>query len=167
MHTDFPGSSNSTECACSAGDLGLIPGVGRCPGEGHGNPLHVLAWRIPWTEEPGMSIESQKVRHNWSDLPCRLETSKDPQIDASMQSNILHCQKESGRRGWLPTPVVLPGEVPQQRSLAGYSPRGHKELDMTEQLRLSLSHAYWYEDNTSETSDHQRKSIKIDFWNIE
>ena len=27
-----------------------------------------------------------------------------------------------------------------QRSLAGYSPRGHKELDMTEQLTLSLSH---------------------------
>ena len=23
------------------------------PGEGHGNPLQILAWRIPWTEEPG------------------------------------------------------------------------------------------------------------------
>ena len=35
------------------GDVGLIPGSGRSPGGGHGNPLHVLTWRIPRTEEPG------------------------------------------------------------------------------------------------------------------
>ena len=33
--------------------------------------------------------------------------------------------------GWLPTPVFLPGEFHVQRSLAGYSPWGHKELDTT------------------------------------
>ena len=33
-----------------------------------------------------------------------------------------------------PTPVFLPGEFHGQRGLAGYSPWGHKELDMTEQL---------------------------------
>ena len=31
--------SDSTESACNAGDLGLIPGSGRCPGGGNGNPL--------------------------------------------------------------------------------------------------------------------------------
>ena len=36
------------------------------------------------------------------------------------------------RRKRQPTPVFLPGESPGQRSLAGYSPQGHKELDMTE-----------------------------------
>ena len=36
------------------------------------------------------------------------------------------------RRAWQPTPVILPGESHGQRSLVGYSPRGHKELDMTE-----------------------------------
>ena len=36
------------------------------------------------------------------------------------------------RREWQPTPVSLPGESQGQRSLAGYSPWGHKELDMTE-----------------------------------
>ena len=36
------------------------------------------------------------------------------------------------RRKWQPTPVFLPGESHGQRSLAGYSPLGHKELDMTE-----------------------------------
>ena len=33
-----------------------------------------------------------------------------------------------------PTPVFLPGESHGQRSLAGYSPRGHKESDTTERL---------------------------------
>ena len=41
----FPGCSDSKESACNAGDLGLIPGLGRFLGGGHGNP--VLAWRIP------------------------------------------------------------------------------------------------------------------------
>ena len=35
-------------------------------------------------------------------------------------------------RAWQPTPELLPGESHGQRSLAGYSPWGHKELDMTE-----------------------------------
>ena len=35
---------------------------------------------------------------------------------------------------WQPTPVVLPGKFHGQRSLAGYSPWGHKKLDTTEQL---------------------------------
>ena len=35
----FSGSSDGEESACNAGDLGLIPGSGRCPGEGNGNPL--------------------------------------------------------------------------------------------------------------------------------
>ena len=30
--------------------MGLIPGSGRSPGEGHYN---IVVWRIPWTEEPG------------------------------------------------------------------------------------------------------------------
>jgi len=35
----FPGGSDSKEFACNVGDLGLIPGWGRSPGGGHGNPL--------------------------------------------------------------------------------------------------------------------------------
>ena len=41
-----------------------------------------------------------------------------------------------GRREWQPTPVFFPGESHRQRSMAGYSPWGHKELDTTEQLTL-------------------------------
>ena len=35
----FPGSSAGKESACNVGDLGSIPGLVRCPGEGHGNPF--------------------------------------------------------------------------------------------------------------------------------
>ena len=53
----------------NAGDLKdahSIPGSGRSPGGGHGNSLHILAWRIPWTEEPhGLpSMGSQRVKHD-------------------------------------------------------------------------------------------------------
>ena len=36
---DFPSGSASKESACNAGDVGSIPGLGRSPGEGNGNPL--------------------------------------------------------------------------------------------------------------------------------
>ena len=47
-------------------DVGLIPGSGRSPGGGHTTHSSVLAWRIPWTEEPGrlQSMESQRVGHD-------------------------------------------------------------------------------------------------------
>ena len=62
----FPGGSEGKASTCNAGDPGSIPGWGRSPGEGNGNPLHILAWRIPWTEEPGglQSTGSQRVGHN-------------------------------------------------------------------------------------------------------
>ena len=47
---DFPGGLNRKESACNAGDLCSIPESGISPEEGNSSPL---AWRIPWTEEPG------------------------------------------------------------------------------------------------------------------
>ena len=66
----FPGSSAGKESVCNVGDLGSITGLGRCPGEGHGNPF----------------------QYSHLENPCG------------------------------------------QRSLAGHSPWGCKELDMTERL---------------------------------
>ena len=51
-------------------------------------------------------------------------------------------RKNPWRRTWQSTPVFLPGESHGQRSLVGYSLRGHKESDITEQLTLSLSSIY-------------------------
>ena len=47
-------------------DTGSIPRLGRLPGGGQGNPLHILAWRSPWTEKPGrlQSMGSHRVRHD-------------------------------------------------------------------------------------------------------
>ena len=39
IYLGLPGGSDGKEPACNAGDLGLIPGSGRSPGEGNGNPL--------------------------------------------------------------------------------------------------------------------------------
>ena len=44
------------------------------------------------------------------------------------------------RRVWQPTLVFLPGEAHGQRSLTGYSPEGHKELEMTGETLHTLFH---------------------------
>ena len=43
----FPGGSVGKNSACNAGDLGLIPGLGRSPGEGNGNPLQYSGLENP------------------------------------------------------------------------------------------------------------------------
>ena len=43
----FPRGSDDKESACDAGDMGLIPGSGRSPGEGHGNPLQYSGLENP------------------------------------------------------------------------------------------------------------------------
>ena len=43
----FPGGSEGKVSACNAGDLGLIPGFGRSPGEGNGNPLQYSCLENP------------------------------------------------------------------------------------------------------------------------
>ena len=49
----FLHSSVSKESACNAGDPGSIPRSGRSPGERNVTHSSILAWRIPWTDEPG------------------------------------------------------------------------------------------------------------------
>ena len=66
LSRDFPGGSDSKEPTYNAGDLDLIPRSGRSPGEGNGNHSSILAWSIPWIEEPGglQSTGSQRVGHD-------------------------------------------------------------------------------------------------------
>ena len=70
----FPGGTRGKEpTPVSAGDIrdaSSILGSGRSPGGGHGNHSSILAWRIPWTEEPGrlQSTGSQRIGHDWSNL---------------------------------------------------------------------------------------------------
>ena len=61
----FPGASDSKESSRNAGDLSLIPGLGRSPEEEMATGSNIFAWRIPWTVEPGrlLSTGSQRVGH--------------------------------------------------------------------------------------------------------
>ena len=61
----FLGGSEGKVSVCNVGDLGSIPGLGRSPGEGMAVQSSILAWRIPWMEEPGglQSTGSQRVGH--------------------------------------------------------------------------------------------------------
>ena len=54
------------ESACSAGDPGSIPRLGRSPGEGNGNPLQYSCLENPLTEEPSglQSMGLERVRHD-------------------------------------------------------------------------------------------------------
>ena len=51
------------------------------------------------------------------------------------------------RRQWHPTPILLPGKSQGRRSLVGYSPWGHEELDTTERLHFQFSLSYVREGN--------------------
>ena len=70
------------------------------------------------------SLVAQKVKR----LPAMQETRFDPWV-----------RKIPWGRKWHPTPVLLPGKSHGQRSLVGYSPWDHKELDTTERLHVSFT----------------------------
>ena len=74
-----------------------------------------LAWKIPWTEEPGrlQSMGSLRLGHDWA-TSLSLFT-------------FMHW-----RRKWQPTPLFLPGESQGQGSLVGCCLWGRTKLDMTE-----------------------------------
>ena len=74
-----------------------------------------LAWKIPWTEEPGglQSMGSLGVGHDWA-------------TSLSLFTFMLW------RRKWQPTPVFLPGESQGRGSLVGCCLWSRTELDMTE-----------------------------------
>ena len=84
-------------------------------GEGNGPHFSTLAWKIPWTEEPGglQSMESLRVGLNWA-TSLSLFT-------------FLHW-----RRKWQPTPVFLPGESQGRGSLVGCCLWGHTKSETTE-----------------------------------
>ena len=87
------------------------------------------------------------MAHRVKNLPAMQET-QETQIQSLGQ-------EDPWRRKWQPTPVFLPGKSHGQRSLAGYSPWHHKELDMTK--RLSNNNSLHKCPNTlplSEVGDH-------------
>ena len=67
---DFPGGSDGKASAYNAGDPGLIPGLGRSPGEGNGNPLQYSCLENPMDGGTWQATvyEVAKSWTRWSDL---------------------------------------------------------------------------------------------------
>ena len=98
------GGAGGKEPACQCRRLKRCrfhPWVRKIPGEGHGNPSGILAWRILWVEEPGglQAIGSQRVRHDWSNLACthalrgrniNPQSVKKVKLDGPSSSNQFH-----------------------------------------------------------------------------
>ena len=63
----FSGDSELKASACNEGDLGLIPGSGRSPGERNGNPLQYSCLENPMDEGAWWAtVHGGTVRHNWA-----------------------------------------------------------------------------------------------------
>ena len=74
--SDFPGGSDSKASVYDAGDLGSIPGLGRSLEKEMAIHSSTIAWKIPWTEEPGrlQSMGSPRAGHDWAtSLTCLLK----------------------------------------------------------------------------------------------
>ena len=113
----FPGGSAGKESACSAGDLGSTPRSRRSPGGGTGDLLH-CSW---------VSLVAQTVEN----LPAVQETWFAPWVGRAP-------------RGGQGSPLYYSClENPHgQRSLAGDSPWGRRESDMTEQLSTAEQNVF-------------------------
>ena len=63
------------------------------------------------------------------------QVSNRPAIQETQEMQVQSLDwKDPLEKEWQPTPVFLPDKSHGQRSLAGYSPWGHKELDMTKHM---------------------------------
>ena len=119
----FHHSSVSKESVCNAGGLGLIPGFGRFPGEGNGNPLQYSCLENP-LDRRALQATVHRVLRVGHDL-----VTKPPE---SNKCGAIYSYKQRGFNPWVgkipwsrarqPTPVFSPGESYRQWSLAGYSP---------------------------------------------
>ena len=99
---------------CSAGDPGLIPGLGRSLEKGMVTHSSILAWRIPWTEEPvGCSPRGQSqtgvsshacIHLSPHPLSVYMQTERDIDTDASLLGG---CSGPTGRTAWR-TPAAGP-----------------------------------------------------------
>ena len=112
-----------------------------------GSPLLWKRWRYmhPNTHSrsylKSQDIEASPSTDEWIKMMwwlCRRPAGKEPPANAEDMGSISGVGKMPWSRKWHPTPVVLPGKSHGQRSLAGYSPWGHKELNITEQLIMYI-----------------------------
>ena len=104
----FPGGSEVKASACNAGDLGLIPGSGRSPGEGNGNPLQDYC-----LENPMNRGAWQDTVHGVAKSPTRLsDFTFTFHFHALKQEMATH----SGELAWRIPGMEEPGGLPSMGS---------------------------------------------------
>ena len=123
----------------------MIPGSGRSPGEGNGNPLQHSSIKIPWTEKLDrlQFIGSERVRTRLSDF-----ITPDKWLPGWLSSKESTCQygrclfhpwmgKTPWRRKWQHTPIFLPEEIPWTEEASGLQSTGSQRHDLvTKQQQL-------------------------------
>ena len=141
--------------AYNLGDWDSIPGLGRSPGEGNGNPLQCSC--PPTPRKRGLKeifdflcgLDGKASAYSAGDLgsipgwgrslgegngnPLQYSCSTPPPLKKGSS------KKYFWRKKWQSTPVLLPGKSHGQRSLVGYSPLGCQESDMTERLHFTFT----------------------------
>ena len=99
---DFVGGSDSKESACNVGDLGLIPGYGRSPGGGHGNPLPYSCLE---------NLHGQRSLEGYS--PCGSKELYSTEWLNAAQYSMFHCMCSALSHVWLfATPWTVALQAP-------------------------------------------------------
>ena len=152
-----PVGSSVKNLPANAWAVGWIPGLGRSPGEGNGNPLQYSclenqdrgAWRLQSMElgKSGTQLSNwtttTTIVSNRGKFLLSFKRKKGFQVAQWVKKSTCNAgdtgdksdpwmRKIPRKRAWQPTPVFLTGESRGQRSLAVYSPEGRTESDTTE-----------------------------------
>ena len=122
--------------SCNAGGPGSVPGSGRSPERGHGNPLQYscvetlrgqrsLAVYRPWGHKKSDMAEwlstqhSMNITHRWTEEPGRLQSMGLRRVGHDWVTSLSLFTFLHWRKKWQPTPVFLPGESQGRGSLVG------------------------------------------------
>ena len=171
VHTSkgFPGGSDSEESTWHAGDLGLIPGLERSPGEGHGNPLQYSCLENSYGQRSltGYSPWGCKESDVTEWLSTAQHTSNRYRVEEGVGLALEALEVPRGSDRLIPGLERSPGgglgnpfqyscleNSYGQRSLVGYSPWDCKELDMTKLLSTAKS-------SIGSTGKQNKDSFKI------
>ena len=136
--------------------LRFDPWSGRSREEGMTTRSSILAWRMPWTEEPGglQSMGSQRVRHDWSDLAqhaCVTAQRRDPGL-------LLRLREEAGPQLWRWLGQQGSPRALTTRTLGSYC-RLFKELDF-----LSSISSMGEEEDSRELSEGLKEGLLLSPW---
>ena len=111
----FPGGSENKESACNAEDTGSVPGLGRSPGEGHGNLLQYSCLENPidrgtwWATVRGVSKELDTTDHTHRASRCTGFRSFSTQAHGLL-AELLHGLWNPPRPGFKPVSPAMAGD---------------------------------------------------------